>query len=63
MPVPLEIHFPTPNHFNRIHYRAASLRDAGGLVAENLIVVTVGEDQHPVDLAAESPWSRKSPIR
>jgi hypothetical protein len=65
MPAPLEIHVPispTPNFFNRIHYLAASLRDAGGLAAESLIVVTVGEDQDPVDLAAQLPWARKYPI-
>jgi hypothetical protein len=65
MPAPLEIHVPispTQNFFNRIHYLAASLRDAGGLAAESLIVVTVGEDQDPVDLKAQLPWSRKYPI-
>ncbi|MFB3827551.1 MAG: hypothetical protein ACE15B_12330 [Bryobacteraceae bacterium] len=62
----LEIHVPispTPNFLNRIHYLAASLKDAGGLARESSIVVTVGADQEPVDLSALLPWSRRYPIR
>lgn len=53
---------PTPDFFRRIHFMAASLRRLAGSIGESLLVVCVGDDTEPVDLAAALPWSRAYPI-
>jgi len=57
----LEIHVPispTEIFFNRIHYLAASLRLNGGPLSDSSIIVTIGDDSEPFDVAYKKEWSR-----
>jgi hypothetical protein len=54
----LEIHIPispAPSFFTMIHYFAASLRLNGGILSEAPIIVSVGEDCEPYDIAGTLP--------
>jgi hypothetical protein len=55
-----EIHVPispTPSFFTRIRYLTASIREFGGPLSDNPIVVTVGGEQ-PYDISDRLSWSR-----
>ena len=57
----LEIHVPispTPLFINRVHYLAASLQIYGGRLGNSPIIVTIGDDQDPVNLYQHYPWSK-----
>jgi hypothetical protein len=57
----LEIHIPispAPSFFTMIHYFAASLRLNGGTLADSRIIVSVGEDCEPYDIAVALPHLR-----
>ena len=61
----LEIHVPiSPNRqfFTMVHHLAASLRVNGGVLSDTPIVVTVGEDCEPFDIAEQLPWAAQYPI-
>jgi len=63
---PVEFHIPiSPNEhfFTMVHYLAASLRVAGAPLSSCPVVVTVGEDCEPYDLAARNPWSSQYPLQ
>ena len=54
----LQIHIPispTPSFFTMIQYFAASLRRYGGLFADARVIVSVGGDCEPFDVAAAHP--------
>lgn len=48
---------PTEFFFNRIHYLAASLHLFGGPYRHAPIMVVIGDDATPYDVAATLPWS------
>jgi hypothetical protein len=54
----LEIHIPvspTPSFFTMVHYFAASLRKNGGPLANSRIIVSVGDECEPYDIAKTLP--------
>jgi len=60
-----EIHVaisPTKSFFAQVHYLAASIRQRGGALSHAPIIVTVGDDCDPFDIAHELPWARHYPV-
>lgn len=65
-PAPVEFHVPispNENFFTMVHYLAASLRVLGPPFSSCPIVITVGADCEPFDLAARNPWSFRYPLQ
>ncbi len=61
----LEIHIPispTASFFRQVHYLAASLRSATRNFAGTRLIVTVGDDSEPFDVAGRLPWAAHYPI-
>lgn len=48
---------PKPYFFRQAEYLYRSARACGGLTADVRMVVSVGEDMEPYDIAATQPWS------
>lgn len=49
---------PREDFFRRIEFLHRSLRACGGLTAQARLVVSVGDDIEPFDIADAQPWSR-----
>jgi hypothetical protein len=62
---PVEIHVPispTQAFFQEIHYLAVSIHEHGGRLRDAPIVVSVGEDCDPFDIASQLPWTQHYPV-
>jgi hypothetical protein len=49
---------PREDFFRRVEFLQRSVRACGGLTAAARLVVSIGDDIEPFDVAAREPWSR-----
>lgn len=51
---------PTEYFFRRVEFMHRSLRACGGLTGQANLVISVGDDSEPFDIAENQPWSRNA---